>query len=189
MSKRGGDRGLVISVSGLHGVGKSVYAKEIAKRYNLRYISSGKLFREYAKIHGYTLEELSSLANKNKNLDEYIDNTVIKEAEKGNIVADGLLTGWMLKDIADIKFWFKAEDNVRFQRIANRDRISLELAIEETISRERSEIGRFKRYYGINIYDLSIYDYVIDTSYLLIDDVLNIIFKIIDRFLTWGLKC
>lgn len=173
----------IITVSGLHGVGKSVYAKEIAKRYGLRYLSSGAVFREYAKRLGLSLSELTNLANEDDKIDRYIDNFIIKEANKGNMVADGLLTGWVLKDKADIKFWFKASDSIRYQRIANRDKIPIEIAVKETRYREEIERLRFKKYYGIDISDLSIYDYVIDTTYLSINDVLLIVFRIIDSYL------
>ena len=174
---------VIITVSGLHGVGKSVYAKEIAKRYSLKYISSGMIFRQYAKKLGLSISELTDLANRDFSIDKYIDDLVVKEASKGNVVADGLLTGWMLRDKANIKFWFKAKDLIRYKRIADRDGIPIDVAIKETKHREEIEKVRFKKYYGIDITDLSIYDYVIDTSYLSIDDILSILFKIIDCYL------
>lgn len=177
------ERKIVITVSGLHGVGKSVYARKIAERYGLRYVSSGMLFRRYAEERGLSLKELTDIAGRDRSLDEYIDRAIVEEAEKGDVVADGLLTGWMLRDKADIKFWFKARDDVRFRRIAERDGIPLEKAIEETKYREASEVERFKRYYNIDLNDLSIYDYVIDTSFLSIDDVLAIVFRVIDSYL------
>jgi cytidylate kinase len=175
---------LIIAISGLHGVGKSVYAREVAKRYGLRYISSGMIFRQLARERGLSIKELTDLASKSDELDRYIDETMVREARKGNVVADGLLTGWMLKDIADLKFWFKARDEVRFRRIAERDGVSYEEAASQTLYRERSEIERFKRYYGIDLNNLSIYDYVIDTSFLTIEEVLDIIFKIIDGYIS-----
>lgn len=176
---------MIITISGLHGVGKSVYAKKIAEKYNFKYISSGSIFRRIAKERNLKLEELSKLAENDPSLDYMIDRTIIKEAVSNkNVVVDGLLTGWMLKNVADLKIWIKAKDEIRFKRISQRDKIPLEEAINQTRTREVSEIRRFKRYYNIDIHDLSIYDFVIDTSYLDIKTTLEIIFKIIDKYVT-----
>jgi cytidylate kinase len=89
----------------------------------------------------------------------------------------------MLKDIADIRFWFKARDDIRFERIARRDKVDLDHAKRETLTRENSEKERFLRYYGVDLDDLSIYNFVIDTSWLSIDDVLRILYRVIDGYL------
>ena len=36
---------LAITISGLHGTGKSTYAKRIAEAFRLRYVSAGEFFR------------------------------------------------------------------------------------------------------------------------------------------------
>ena len=41
---------LVVTISGLHGSGKSTYAKALAEEFRLRYVSAGQLFRDIAKI-------------------------------------------------------------------------------------------------------------------------------------------
>ena len=174
---------MIITISGLHGVGKSVYAKKLAKIYSLKYISSGSIFRRIAKNKNMKLEELSKLAEKDRSIDYLIDSTIMKEAlSNKNAVVDGLLTGWLLKDKADLKIWIKAKDEIRFIRIAKRDKIPLKEAKLQTIIREKSEIKRFKQYYNIDISDLSIYDFVIDTSYLDVRTTLEIICKIVDKY-------
>ncbi len=176
---------MIITISGFHGVGKSVYAKKIAKRYNLKYVSSGLIFRSIAKEKGISIEELSKIAEKDASIDKYIDSKIVKEAKASkHVIVDGLLAGWMLKDIANVKIWVKAKDEIRYSRIARRDGLSIEEAAKRTRLREESEARRFKQFYGINIYDLSIYDFVIDTSYLSIEDVLEILYKIIDCYLS-----
>jgi|Deesub1362B_J571_1020462.scaffolds.fasta_scaffold00004_216 cytidylate kinase len=183
MTKR---KDLVITMSGVHGVGKSVYAKAIAEKYGLKYVSSGMIFRGIARRRNISLEDLSREAEVSPELDKSIDNAMIEEGKRGGVVLDGLLVGWMLKDIADIKFWFKADDMVRFSRIADRDGVDINKAMKETVSREKSEKDRFMKYYGIDLDDLSIYNYVIDTTWLTIDDILMILYRIIDRYIERG---
>lgn len=71
--------------------------------------------------------------------------------------------------------------DVRAKRIASRDHISEDEAIIQIIKRERSHRERFLRYYGIDILDLSVFDLVINTSYLLPEDVADIILGVISR--------
>jgi len=175
---------MIITISGFHGVGKSVYAKKIAEKYNLKYLSSGLIFRKIAEERNVSIEVLTKIAESDPKIDMYIDNRIKEEALKyKNVVAEGLLTGWFLKDIADIKIWIKARDDIRFRRIAERDNLPLDEAARRTKFREKSEIERFKKFYQINILDLTIYDFVIDTSFLTIDDVLEILNKIIVSYM------
>ena len=43
---------MVIAVSGQPASGKTTYARYLAETYGLRYVSSGRLFREYARRLG-----------------------------------------------------------------------------------------------------------------------------------------
>ncbi len=174
---------LVIAVSGFHGTGKSTIAKLLAERYGLRYVSSGMIFRNIAKDMGLSLEELSRLAESKPDIDYAIDDRLKNIARQGGVVADALLSGWMLKDIADIKIWFHAPLDVRIRRIAARENRGFDEVYKETLTREESEIRRFKKYYDIDLNDLSIYDFVISTYPYSIKAVSSIVFAIIDGFL------
>ncbi|GAG01467.1 unnamed protein product, partial [marine sediment metagenome] len=50
------ERGLVITVSGVHGSGRSTHAKKLAETFALRYVSSGTIFRQMADERGISLE-------------------------------------------------------------------------------------------------------------------------------------
>jgi cytidylate kinase len=156
--------GPVITVGGPHGTGKSTYAKALAQALRLRYVCAGEIFRELAKERRMTLEEFSALAAKDQTIDKLIDDRTKLEAEKGGVVIDAQLGAWMVKDLATLKLLLTAPDNVRFQRIANRDRTTLAQARKETLTRESIQRQRYKEYYGVNTADLSMYDLTIDTS-------------------------
>ncbi|MDH5771457.1 MAG: nucleoside monophosphate kinase, partial [Candidatus Bathyarchaeota archaeon] len=116
--------GLVVTISGLHGTGKSTYAKAISKEFNLRHVSAGALFRQIAAERGLSIEELSRTAERDKEIDHLIDDRTRGEASRREVVLDGLLAGWMARDYADVKIYLKCPDNVRMHRIAERDGIT-----------------------------------------------------------------
>jgi len=176
---------IIITISGFHGVGKSTIARYIAKKYGLKYISSGELFRKIASEKGLTLEELSKLAEKDPSIDLMIDERMKIEGAKPGTVGDALLAGWILKDIADIKIWLKAPLDVRVKRIAEREDRPFDVVYKETVERENSERLRFKKYYSIDIDDLSIYDYVLSTHHLSLESVISVIEDIIEGYLKY----
>lgn len=155
---------LVVAISGPPGSGKTTVAEGIAKFLNLRYTSSGKIFRDLAKEMGLTLIELNKLALEKPEIDIEIDNRAKLEAKKGSVVIDGHIAAWILKDLAHIKIYITAPEKTRLKRIAQRDRKPLNEVIKETRNREEMEKGRFNKIYGININDLSIFDLVVNNN-------------------------
>ncbi len=170
----------VIAIGGPAGSGKTTYAKAIAKRYGLRYFSAGHVFRRIAREKGISLEELSRLAEQDPSIDLLIDKTTLEESLKGNVVVEGHLVPWIVKDVADVKIYVTAPLYVRVQRIAEREKRPIAEVLKETLLREHSQRKRFMYFYGIDILDLSIFDLVIDTSKLTIEDVLKTIYVFIE---------
>jgi len=156
--------GLVVTIAGPHGTGKSTYAKIIAKQFKLRYVSAGQFFRDLAKQKGVSLEELSRQAANSQEIDRLIDERSAAEAAKGNVVVEGQLAAWMAKDQAQVRIYLKAREEVRIGRIANRDHLDYEVARRQTLEREEIQRDRYKRYYGIDIDDLSLYNIVVETG-------------------------
>jgi len=174
---------LVLSISGLHGSGKSTYARAIAEAYGLRLVSAGQFFRRIAKERGLTLERLTEEANKDSGIDRLIDDMTKQEAEKGNVILDGQLSGWVAREKADIKIFLTAPDDVRFERIALRDGIPVEVARGQTLMRERAQRERFIRYYKIDPSDLSVYDVIFDTSLQPLEENIKILKDIVSEYL------
>src|SRR5208282_2368755 len=86
--------GLIITVSGPHGSGKSTYAKAIAESLDLRYVCAGAIFRQMAKERGMSLEDFGVLAAKDQQIDVLIDERTRREAEAGRVVIDAQLAAW-----------------------------------------------------------------------------------------------
>jgi len=157
-------KALVITVSGPHGTGKSTYAKTLAEELHLRYVSAGELFRDLARQQKLSLEALSAQAARDPSIDHMLDERTRAEAERGGVVIDAQLGAWVAGDLADVKVLLTAPNEVRFRRIAERDHVAIEEARRETEYRESIQQERYKKYYEIDVNDLSIYDLKIDTS-------------------------
>lgn len=168
-------REMIITVSGLHGTGKSTYAAHLAKALGYRHLSAGLLFRKLAKEKGLSLEEFGELALKDPGIDRIVDNETMKEAEKGNVVVDGQLAGWVLKEIADLRIYLTAPDNVRLERIAKRDQMGMEEARKQTRLRETVQSERYRKHYGLRVEDRSIYHLTIDTNLLTMEETAKIL--------------
>lgn len=176
--------GIVVTISGLHGVGKSNCAKLLANFFNLKHFSSGEIFRRLAKERGTTLEEFSLYVEKNPEIDLEIDKETVRAAKEGNVIIDARLSGWKAKDYADLKILLTAPLETRVKRLAERDKKTYKEALEETLKREKSEAERFKRIYNIDVNDHSIYDVIINTELWPLDSVVKILRTVVEEYLT-----
>nr|MDO8081950.1 AAA family ATPase [Candidatus Freyarchaeota archaeon] len=176
--------GIVVTISGLHGVGKSNCAKLLANIFNLKYFSSGEIFRRLAKEKGMTLEEFSRYVEKNPEIDREIDKETIRAAKEGNVIIDARLSGWKARDYADLKILLTAPLDTRVKRLAERDNKTYKEALEETSTREKSEKERFKRIYNIDVNDYSIFDLIINTELWSLDSVVKILKTAVEEYLT-----
>ena len=174
---------ITIAFGGLHGTGKTTYARTIADEFDLRHISAGKIFRQLAEEKKFDLLKFALNASVDSSIDRSIDNIIQQEVELDCVVVDGQLAAWMAGDKADIKIYLTAPNNIRFKRIAKREKLTFHEAEQETRNREESERSRFKEIYGINVMDLSIYDLVIDTSLLPLDDTITMLKNIISTYI------
>lgn len=173
----------VITISGLHGTGKSSVADIVAKRFGLKRVSAGVIFRELAKKRGLTLEEFSIVAEDDESIDRELDALLKTTAMKGNVLLDGQLAGWMAGDYANFKILLTASVDARVKRIAERDEVSLEHARRETLNREKSERERYLEFYGVDISDQSIYDLVLNTEKYDLQGVIKVLTTAIETFL------
>jgi len=176
--------GLVIAISGLPGSGKTSLARRLAEKLGLKYLSLGEIFRRLARERKLTLEELSRIAEEDASIDKAIDDKAIEEASKGCIVVDGHISAWTLENTAHLKVLVMAPINVRAERIARRDGKSIEEALTEIRVREESESRRFMKFYGINIFDLSIFDLIVNSEKFSEEEVFEIVMTAVKAVLS-----
>jgi cytidylate kinase len=172
---------MIIVISGLHGTGKSTIGKLLAERLKLDYYAAGQAFRELAKEKNMSLEEFSIYVENHPEIDKEIDTHVIEYGKKHNIVIDSQLGGYLLKSVADMKILLICPLKTRINRIVERNHSNFEVKLKETLLREKSELDRFKDLYNIDLSNerviRELYDLIINTELLSIQEILNIIFS------------
>jgi cytidylate kinase len=168
---------MIITISGLHGTGKSTIGKLLAEKLGIEYYSTGQAFRDLAKEKHMTIEDFTFYTENHPEIDNELDDKVLEKANKGNIIVDSQLSGHLLKSVADFKIILVCPLKIRVKRMAERDLSTFEDKLKETLLREKSELERFRELYNIDLSDeealKNLYDMVINTQNLTIQEVLN----------------
>lgn len=151
-----------IAVSGLSGCGNTTTSEILATRLGFTLVNF--TFKNLAVEKGMSFDELCALAKTTDEIDKELDRRQVEMAEK---VPDAILASrlaiWMLKD-ADYRVYLKASSAVRAKRIQKREGGELSVVEEKTAKRDESDHSRYLKLYGINNYDYSIADAVLDTD-------------------------
>ncbi|MFW9880869.1 MAG: (d)CMP kinase [Candidatus Thorarchaeota archaeon] len=172
---------MIITISGLHGTGKSTIGKLIAKKLGIEYYSTGQAFRDLAQEMNMTLAEFTEYVEKNPEIDKKLDKKIIEIAQKGNVIVDSQLSGYILRTFSDFNILLTCPLEIRVKRMVQRDRSHFEEKLKETKMREKSELERFKQLYNIDLSNQKelkqIYDLIVNTENLTIEEVLIKILK------------
>ena len=168
---------VTITISGTPGSGKSTVTKLLGKKLGFKCVYSGEIFREIAKKHNMTLEAFGRFCETDGKIDKELDNKQLEYLKKRDIIVEGRIAGWIahLNNIPAFKVLLNADIATRAKRIIGREGGDSEKRKQEIMERERSEAARYKKYYNINLKDVSIYDVVIDTSDKNPSEILDII--------------
>ncbi|UCC20760.1 MAG: AAA family ATPase [Promethearchaeota archaeon] len=166
---------MIITISGLHGTGKSTIGKLIAEKMGIKYYSTGQAFRDLAQEMKMTLAEFTKYVERNPEIDKKLDNRIIEIAKKGNVIIDSQLSGYLLKDFSDFNILLTCPLETRVKRMIQRDNSDYEEKIKETKMREKSELERFKLLYNIDLSNqqelYQIYDLIINTESLSVEEI------------------
>jgi cytidylate kinase len=170
---------MIITISGLHGTGKSTVGKILSDKLGIQYYSTGQAFRDLAKEKNMSLKQFTNYVEEHPEVDIELDNKIENIAKEGNILIDSQLSGHVLKNIADFKILLTCPIEIRIKRMAERDNSSYEEKLNETVLREASEMERFKKLYNINLdnekQNNRLYDLIINTENRSLDDIVNLI--------------
>jgi len=156
-----------ITVGGLPGTGTSTLCRLLQGRLGLPYHYAGALFREEAKRRGMTLAEFGALSQKDPSIDEALDDRQLFLLKKGGLILEGRLSGWLAQrhKVTALKVWVTCDEPTRIRRLVDRDGGTIEAQADATWEREQSEADRYRRYYGVDLTNLSFYDLVLDSSH------------------------
>ncbi|MGQ9538348.1 MAG: (d)CMP kinase [Candidatus Bathycorpusculaceae bacterium] len=185
------EESVVICVCGMAGSGKSTLAKKLAEKYGLKYYSGGEALKALAIERGYkplkkgwweSPEGLSFLENREKNpeFDKAVDQKLLETAKQGNVVLDSWTMPWLLED--GFKIWLEASPKKRAERVAKRDGISVEKALEALINKEEKTRAIYKRLYGFNLgEDFTPFHLILDTDNLKTEEVFQVLVFVLDK--------
>lgn len=170
-----------ITISGLPGTGKTTVAKLLEQRLGLRYVYSGEIFRRLAEQHQMSLEEFGKYCESHRNIDEELDRYQLDILKEGNVILEGRLSGWLAfqNHIPAVKVLLQADIQIRASRIVKREQGDIEKRKKEILKREKSEATRYKKYYGIDVSDTSIYDVIIDAGDKTPEQIMEIVLRYI----------
>lgn len=170
---------VTVTISGAPGTGTTTVSRLLQKKLGVPYVYAGELFRKEAEKHGMTLEEFGRYCEKHPEVDKQLDEYQRVLLRKGNLILEGRLAGWIayLNNIPATKVLLIADKETRVERIVKREGGSKEEKAEKMRKRERSEAVRYKKYYNVDINDLSIYDLVVDTTKKTPEEIVTLILK------------
>lgn len=181
LARRIKKKGLTITVSGRAGSGKSLGSKTIAKAFNLRHVGAGQILRQMAKEKGISLVKMSK--TRRKEVDYEMDIRTLKLAIGGNVVLDGRLTGWVAGRWADVKIFYECPMKIRAERVAKREKTTVKKANLRLEKRDKEDRRHYRRLYGIDSYDKSIYDIIINNEKLTLKQAKRMPVELVREFL------
>ncbi|MCM8804930.1 MAG: cytidylate kinase family protein [Candidatus Omnitrophica bacterium] len=167
-----------ITITGTPGSGKTTLGKALAKKFKLKFYSTGEIRRGIAKLFELNIDELNKLGEKHPFTDKCIDE-IIKKMLKDNFVLDGRLGWWLfpksVKILTLCNLDIAAERIFKAKRSSEKKYKNIDEVKREIMQRMASDEKRYKKYYKLkNIYDIKNYDIIIDTSYLSAKDMIKI---------------
>lgn len=159
---RGKPLKIKIAIAGYSGAGKTSVSEIVAKELGIKHIRFS--FKELAREFGMDLLEFQEkLASQDKNFDLELDRRIMESAKKAKyFVCSTWLGPWFTNP--DLKVWLKASREVRARRIAKRDGMEFEEALEHVARRDQNNWMRYWRYYGIDLNKHDDFDLIINTE-------------------------
>ena len=179
---------MIITIGGTAGSGKSTIARMLAEKLGWSYYYIGDLRREKAREKGMTLAEYNKLGENDPSTDIEVDEFQKKIAKKeNNFIMEGR-TSWhfiphSIKIYVDVdekegarRVWKELRNN-HDKRNENNKLKTLAEVLKNNRQRKKSDMKRYKKYYNINVYDSSHYDFIINTTNINKKEGFNKVYK------------
>ncbi len=161
---------MIVTISGRPGSGKSTVGQMLAKRLKYRYFDVGKIRRAMARKRGLTLAEYNKLGESDPSTDIEVDEYQRNLGkDKDNFVLVSRLGYHFVPHSKRV--FLSVNSREAAKRILNdasrgpeEKAETLTQALKHISARNVSDLLRYKKYYQLNPFNKSNYDFVIDTS-------------------------
>lgn len=156
----------LITVSGKIAVGTSTLTKNLVKSLGWKHTNIGAVQREYDrknKLHENKAGALSRTDEHENEIDAMTEQMLKVEKE---IIYEAWLAGFFARNHTDILkvLLICSHDDIRVDRVANRDNVTVDQAKNWIKQREEENITKWKKLYGdYNFWDPKYFDLIIDT--------------------------
>ena len=173
-----------IIISGPPAIGKTTIAKGLAKEFELLHLSGGDILKELAKEEGFdtkgddwwdTQDGINFLSQRKKNseFDKNVDDKLKNLSSTGNVVVPSYTPPPLVK--GGVKIWLDGSKENSAKRMTTRDNLSKNNALEVVQKRYNENKIIYKELYGFEFGDdLSVFDKIIETDELNVEQVLEI---------------
>ena len=165
---------LRIAISGKSGCGNTTVSKLLSEKLSINMINF--TFRSLCEETGLSLAEIIEKAKTDDSFDVTVDTRQVELAKQESCVLGSRLAIWMLKE-ADFSVYLLASDQVRAERILNREGGDLESIKQFTAMRDAEDTNRYKKLYNINNDDFDFATLKIDTAQYNPEEIVAIILQ------------
>ena len=157
---------MLITISGTPGSGKTTVAKLLSRRLGVPHVYAGDLYRKEAEARGLSLAAFNQLSEQDHSIDRGLDGKMAEYARRGGVVLEGRLAAFVaLQEKVDaLKVWLTASDDVRAQRVSQREGGDQHALVRANDARQRSDAKRYRDIYGFDLDDTSIYDLILESD-------------------------
>ncbi len=181
---------MIITIGGAPWSGKSTVAKALCDRLWYPRLYAGALFRSKAEELGMTMGEFASYLKTHSDLELVLDRQMVEQCRLySDVIYETRVWKALMPDawsvFLDVTMeeaarrifaWIK-KDSVRAQ--SESPYRSVQEAYDATKRRKYDDTERYQNLYHIDIYDLSIYDYVVDTTDKTPEEVIDLVYNAI----------
>jgi len=156
----------IVTVSGKIASGTSTLSKHLIDILGWKYVNVGEIQRQYDRQHQIAENRQGALSRSDAHEQEIDGMTKKMLVEENQVIYEAWLAGFMAQKIDKVLkvLLMCSHEDIRIDRVANRDNISITEAKNWMKQREEENTEKWKKLYGnYDFWDPKYYDLVIDT--------------------------
>lgn len=187
---------MIITLSGMPGSGKTTLAKRLKEALGFEHYYAGGMQRSIANDKGMTLEEWNAYCDTHPEADNEIDYYMERLGKTAdNIIVEGRTAKHFIPDSVGIFMLvdYKVGAERVMKEIAEKegsrneaDAASVEEKARLMEQRAKTDRERYLSHYGVDISDPEMYDLLIDTTDMTIDEVFDKVLAFIKQMQKGG---